>query len=573
MSTLRVYDTIGPDDGGAVTSQQAAGSGRRRRWLMVGGVVAAGLIPAAPALAVPQFVLAWGSPGAADNQFTGPSGVTTDAAGNVYVADQGNSQIMKFTATGDLLGKTAAAGPGPGQLASPRSVATDAAGNAYVSDSSNNRIQKLTSSLVFVREWTGSPATTALNFPADLAVDAGGSVYVADRDNSRIAKFTGDGVFQTSWLMPGATPTGVAVEPNGNILVTAQSLNAVHRFTPTGSALTGFGSGGATAGQFNAPAGIATDAVGNIYVADQSNNRIQKFAADGSFVATWGGVGSAGGQFQSPLGVTVDSAGNIYVADTANHRIQKFVEPTDLAAATPAPVTTTVGSTVTLSVGGANAGPGVAFASKLNLTVPSGVTILSASPSQGTCSVAGQTVTCILGPVAAAAAPGATVTLRADAPVSGNSVVTLTTPTAEASASNNAASGQIVVSSPAPTGPGGGTVPRVTAQLRFRAALGTSGARFLTLTVIGAPKGARVRVSCARGCGRKATRIATGRRVDLVGVFRGRALRVGSVIEVRVTRPGAVGRLFRLSIRRSSIARTDCSLRATTGAPFSCTRL
>lgn len=170
-------------------------------------------------------------------------------------------------------------------------------------------------------------------------------------------------------------------------------------------------------------------------------------------------------------------------------------------------------------------------------------------------------------------APAATVTLRAGAPVSGSSVVTLSTPTAEASASNNAASGQIVVSSPAPTRPGGGTVPRVAAQLRFRAALGTSGARFLTLTVIGAPKGARVRVSCARRCGGNATRIATGRRVDLVGVFRGRALRLGSVIEVRVTRPGAVGRLFRLSIRRGSIARTDCSLRATTGAPFSCTRL
>jgi DNA-binding beta-propeller fold protein YncE len=546
--------------------------------MLVGALVVA-LAASAPARAVPQFVLKWGSNGSGDNQFSGPSGVATDATGNVFVADTGNNRIKKFTPTGDFLvaAGTNTGGAGPGEFNAPRSVAADAAGNVYVSDTSNNRIQKLSSSLAFLTQWN-SASSQIFNFPADVAVDAAGSVYLVDRGNNRVAKFTSEGAFQTQWTV-GGTPTGVAATPDGNILVTDQTLHRVLRFTNTGGPLTGFGGPGPGAGQFASPAGIATDAVGNIYVADQSNNRIQKFAPDGSFLAAWGSAGAADGQFQGPLGVTVDAAGNIYVADTGNSRIEKFVEPADLTAAAPAPVATTVGSTVTLSVGGANAGPGVAFGSTLKLSVPSGVTILSAAPNQGTCAVGATSLSCSVGPVAAAGAPAATVTLRADAPVSGNSIVTLTSPTLDATASNNAASGQIVVS-PAPPPPpppsSGGpssVTRRVAAQLRFRASIGPSGARFLALTILGAPKRARVAVSCTRKCAVRARRVSTGRRVDLLGPFRRRTVRTGAVIEIRVTRPGYTGRLFRLRIASRSIARTECGLRVKTDKPFGCTRL
>jgi hypothetical protein len=113
----------------------------------------------------------------------------------------------------------------------------------------------------------------------------------------------------------------------------------------------------------------------------------------------------------------------------------------------------------------------------------------------------------------------------------------------------------------------------VAAQLRFRAGIEPSGARFLALTVLGAPKRARVAVSCTRGCAVRAKRVATGRRVDLLGLFRRRTLRTGAVIEIRVTLPGYTGRLFRLRIGSRSIARTECGLRAKTGKPFGCTRL
>jgi hypothetical protein len=44
-----------------------------------------------------RFLAKWGSSGAGEGQFAGPSGVATDASGNVYVADQSNNRVQKFS--------------------------------------------------------------------------------------------------------------------------------------------------------------------------------------------------------------------------------------------------------------------------------------------------------------------------------------------------------------------------------------------------------------------------------------------------------------------------------------------
>ena len=84
----------------------------------------------------------WGTPGSGDGQFSFPAGVATDAAGNVFIADNSNNRIQKFNNSGAFLGKWGTPGSGDGQFYYPAGVATDAAGNVFIADRYNHRIQK-----------------------------------------------------------------------------------------------------------------------------------------------------------------------------------------------------------------------------------------------------------------------------------------------------------------------------------------------------------------------------------------------------------------------------------------------
>jgi streptogramin lyase len=257
-----------------------------------------------------------GSVGAANGidllaTFNYPYGVAVDGSGNIYVADVHNNMIRKITSFGEV-GTLAGSGKeghanGTGTAASffsPQGVAVDAAGNVYVADQGNNLIRKITSSGA-VTTLAGSGASgsvngmgTAASFfgPTGLAVDAAGNVYVADQLNNMIRKINSSGVVSTlagsgtsgssDGTGTGASfyqPSGVCVDASGNIYVADQFNNVIRKIIPSGLVVTWAGNGtigssngtGYTA-SFNRPTGVAVDAVGNVYVADAGNNLIRK---------------------------------------------------------------------------------------------------------------------------------------------------------------------------------------------------------------------------------------------------------------------------------------------------------
>jgi sugar lactone lactonase YvrE len=164
----------------------------------------------------------------------------------------------------------------------------------------------------------GGPATAAyLSSPSGIAVDAQGNLYVRDSGNYRVRKVTpdgkitrfagtgrrgdeGDGGPATSAQL--STPgQGLAVDGQGNVYIAdAYHIRKVSRngiiTTIAGTGQYGFSGEGVPArlATFGVLAGLAADEKGNVYVADQYCPCVRKVSAAG-LVTTFAGVPKRGG--------------------------------------------------------------------------------------------------------------------------------------------------------------------------------------------------------------------------------------------------------------------------------------
>jgi hypothetical protein len=73
-----------------------------------------------------------------------PYGVAMDAAGNIYVLDEGNNRIQKFSPDGKYLATIGRHGQGPGEFEGPLCFDIDPEGSLYVFEGFSRRIQILT---------------------------------------------------------------------------------------------------------------------------------------------------------------------------------------------------------------------------------------------------------------------------------------------------------------------------------------------------------------------------------------------------------------------------------------------
>ena len=117
------------------------------------------------------------------------------------------------------------------------------------------------------------------------------------------------------------SPSGIAVDASGNILVADTNNGRIEKFSPTGTFLSIIGTKGSGYGQLGGPNGIAIDRAGNIYVAEASNHRVQKLAPDGTFIAEWKGPDLG---FYGPRRIAIGRDDSIYVVDQGHARIVKF---------------------------------------------------------------------------------------------------------------------------------------------------------------------------------------------------------------------------------------------------------
>jgi DNA-binding beta-propeller fold protein YncE len=293
-----------------------------RRALIVALVIAlAGALGAAPAVAQPTLIRAFGKLGTGAGRFHDPIGVAIGKGGQIYVADAMNDRVDEFTSGGRFVrtwgfgvrdGSAAfeictsscqagMIGSGDGEFDFPWGVAVNSAGHVFVTDSGNNRVEEFTAAGAFVEKFGtfGSGAGQLFN-PLGITFSAGGDLYIVDNGNQRIDKFTPQRAFIRAW--------GWGVADGGHRLETCMAT------CRTG--LTGKGNG-----EFHDPDSIITNAAGRVLVTDNGNDRVEKFGGEGAFVARWGSK-----LLSNPFGIVVDTAGRIEVADTDHDRIVQFDE-------------------------------------------------------------------------------------------------------------------------------------------------------------------------------------------------------------------------------------------------------
>ena len=252
-------------------------------------------------------------------QLNNPSGISADiSGGNIYIADRDNSKIRMVNSAGIITtfaGTGVAGSSGDGgaatsaQLHGPTGVTVDNNGNLYIVDPNNRKIRMVTSTGIMTTfagtgvagsSGDGGKATSAqLNGPSGVGTDSSGNLYIVDNGNQKIRMvnnvgiittfagtgtlgFSGDGGSATSAKL--FEPQCVATDVSGNVYISDFYMNKIRMVngagiitTIAGTGAYGFsGDGGAaTSAQFNSPWGVSADTHGNVFIADRFNNKIR----------------------------------------------------------------------------------------------------------------------------------------------------------------------------------------------------------------------------------------------------------------------------------------------------------
>jgi sugar lactone lactonase YvrE len=282
----------------------------------------------------------------------GPQGVALDpASGKLFVCDSSNSRVLRYPSPvafvnggsaeavfGQADFATMTSGIQRNKFNNPAGITLDAAGRLWVADNINNRVvmfldaanrasgvdaDGLLGAAAFVVNPSGN-GDGQMRQPQDVAVDAGGRVWVADWQNHRVLRFDN-----------GAADAVANAGDVGQNLALADGVLGQSGF---GLAQVNRGSGSPVRNGMNLPWKIEIDASGNLWVSDNSNGRVLYFVdpaskangadADGLLgqinFTTLAGPSATRERLWGPRGLAVDSRGALWVSEEFNHRVVRF---------------------------------------------------------------------------------------------------------------------------------------------------------------------------------------------------------------------------------------------------------
>lgn len=304
---------------------------------------------------------------AVDAELIEPTALTFDSAGNLFIADVGGPTIRMVDTSGIIhtvagvsgnFGFGGDGGPATSaELFGPEALAFDHAGNLFIADSGNSRIRKVDPNGIittFAGNGTfdgcpgsgdGGPADSAsVPQPKGIVVQQG-RLLIADEcwrirsvdlNTNVITSIAGANVFSCfngDGHAPLSTdlcrPTGLALDTADNLIESEWFGGRVRRIGTTVQTIAGgyIGDGGPATKASLIDTGFASlsfDSTGNLYIADVNHMRVRKVNTLG-VITTFAGTGISGysgdggaatsATFNNPAAVVADHSGNVYIAD------------------------------------------------------------------------------------------------------------------------------------------------------------------------------------------------------------------------------------------------------------------
>ena len=196
-----------------------------------------------------------------------PTGVAVDKDDNIYVSDDSNCLLLKFSKEGKLVKVVGQRGTQPGQF-DDHGIIKVINDKVYVCDCGNNRVQILNTELEYMNSFgCYGDGVGQFKYPSDITQDRAGNLYVTDTNNNRVQVFDCKGQFLSTFNKKGAaseqlkSPHGICVGSDQLVYVCDKGNKCVSVFKTSGEFVTSFG-------QFNYLVGIVIDDDGFVYLSD-----------------------------------------------------------------------------------------------------------------------------------------------------------------------------------------------------------------------------------------------------------------------------------------------------------------
>jgi hypothetical protein len=313
-----------------------------RKWPGLTGIIAIAATTLNAAVTLPQVRTIGGGPNSAGPSRSGSlNGDTFSVAkfnnpyavavgqGDLFIADRSNNKIRRVTNLGEPGSLTSTFAS---KLPTPVGVAVNSTGGVFVVTMGDGRLRVFNNAGTLLRTVSGLARPTA------LALDLAGNVYVTELGGNLQVIAPDDSI--TLVASGFRKPQGLALMRNGFLAVSDTGNNAIVAVNPTTGATTllagnngsGFSDGPGSAAKFNKPFGLAVAPNGSLVVADRKNNRVRVVNSSNEVTTLYGvsrsqwvnpfpgwvdGDGGPNGHAAAndPVGVAVGNNGAVYVTE------------------------------------------------------------------------------------------------------------------------------------------------------------------------------------------------------------------------------------------------------------------